>query len=245
MELLKVLRPVTMFARKAQPLNLSLADEARAMVTGGLLTMPSFARKKALVEFYEKLNGTRGDYQHAIRALRVLSDAGCKEAHDYRCKVGTGRMGNQFFESRDYIPYVIEHSVAYINGRDDVLAAIAFYCENEAANARERNGVLGAVNFLKDMIGEGERRGDTPDWFRSLHFSHGTIDELRRLWNEHPDIVKILRGDLMVFRAANTPDTRLALAYFREARGNGVGRMDLNLHRAYEIIFQAPAVENT
>lgn len=200
------------------------------------------AQNERLLPFFEKLKTTpHGSYEHAIKALRVLSDAGWTAAAHYRRKDGAAQMGNQFFDGKDYIPYVIEHSVAYLNGRKDLLQTIALYYEdNPIDSAADRNGVLAVVNLLKDTIGEGRYSGAKRDWFDSLYVPQETVIELRSIWNEHPEIPAVLRGDLMVHRAVNTPDRSLARIYFQNAQERGVSSK-IDIDHMYKELFAAPS----
>ncbi|MGB4107409.1 MAG: hypothetical protein WBK55_06400 [Alphaproteobacteria bacterium] len=209
-----------LFARKAQTGGSALVEEARELVARGEVNSFATGNHERLNQFFNKLPETAyGTYKEAIRALRVLSNAGCTPALQYRHTIGAERMGDEFFEGKDYRAYVVEHSVAYINGRNDVLRYMAGYCEGKFTGEEDKVGVLEAVDFIKNM---------RADYLRG--------SELNIVCGEYPEIRVVLRGDLMVYRAANTSDRKLAYTYLQEAREHGVSPK-INMDQAFKTIM--------
>lgn len=229
-----------LFGKKTKAPEPALVAEARELARALAPSMSPAEQNKSLQPFFDRLEATpHGSYSEAVQALRVLAEAGFVTALWYRHMVASVKMGKAFLDNKSYIPYVIEHCVAYINvskvnSNQKVLEQMAQFCENAAIPAGKE--IAAAVDFLKDVDGR-------QDWFASLSspppFSW-MASELRRVWSEHPQIPDILRGDLMVYRAAKAPNYARARVCYQEALQNGVSaRIDAD--QAFKEIFGALA----
>lgn len=221
MDFLKYVSQLTsLFTKKAQQDSSALVKEARELVMSGEASAFTTGKNEKLNRFFNKLSDTPyGAYGEVIRALRVLSDAGCAPALKYRHTVAAERMGYECFEGNAYLSYVIEHSVAYINGNNGVFRHMADYCEGKTIGAAEKAELLKTIDSIRNM---------EPGYFHQR--------ELNILRDEHPEIPVVLGGDLLVYRAANTADRKLAYAYLSEARENGVSAR-INMDQAFNTIM--------
>lgn len=171
---------------------------AQALVADGVIDGNEI-RDPRFQEFFASLDRIVDQgYSGAIEALRVLGDAGSKPAMQFRRTHGAVIMGNQYFQAKAFVPSVIEHTLAYSNGSNDVFRLIAIYTEGLGDNRSDCEGMAEAVRYLTNLP-----KGDLGVSMLRSRLSMEAIpqDELCRVWAENPELQHLLRGDLGMYRA--------------------------------------------
>jgi hypothetical protein len=168
-------------------------------------------------------------YADAVSALDVLSAAGCKSAGEFRRSKGAEIMGYQHFQGKDYVPYVVEHTLSYLNGNDGVFRHMARYAESRREGIDYR-GTSAAVNFLTTLP-----EGDWGAICLNEKLADAGIPPANtlRAWTQNPEIPKILRTDFRMFRASYLADNgnrEAAYQHYTEAVHEGLSpRVDRDI----------------